>query len=58
MNNLKRFTVCKLAGHHWLKVAYPRDTDGASAGTFLRCQRCGKEDHNVGTVAPGPGVAG
>ena len=24
MNNLKRFTVCKLAGHKWVKVAIPR----------------------------------
>ena len=23
MNNLKRFTVCKLAGHKWLKIGYP-----------------------------------
>ena len=23
MNNLKRFTVCKLAGHKWAKVGYP-----------------------------------
>ena len=23
MNNLKRFTVCKLAGHKWLKISYP-----------------------------------
>ena len=23
MNNLKRFTICKLAGHKWLKISYP-----------------------------------
>ena len=57
MNNLKRFTVCKLAGHKWLKVAYPPGADGEDPETFFaRCQRCGKENHNVGTV-PGP-VAG
>jgi hypothetical protein len=28
MNNLKRFTVCKLAGHKWLRVAYPPGADG------------------------------
>jgi hypothetical protein len=52
MNNLKRFTVC-LAGHKWVKVAYPPAADGEAAGTFLRCQRCGKENHEVGTIPPG-----
>ena len=51
MNNLKRFTVCKLAGHKWLRVAYPPGADGEDPETFfLRCRRCGKENHNVGTV--------
>jgi hypothetical protein len=53
MNNLKRFTVCKLRGHDWARVAYPRSTDGESTGTFLRCQRCGKENHEAGTHARG-----
>ena len=52
MNNLKRFTVC-LVSHTWVKVGYPPGADGESAGTFLRCLRCGKENHDVGTVAPG-----
>ena len=55
MNNLKRFTVCKLAGHKWAKVGYPPSSDGETAGTFLRCQRCGKENHDAGTVARGAG---
>ena len=55
MNNLKRFTVCKLAGHKWVKVAYPPSADGEAAGTFLRCQRCDKENHEAGTVARGAG---
>jgi hypothetical protein len=73
MNNLKRFTVCKLAGHDWSKVTYPPPTtteptthtgrtsktwaytDGEATGTFLRCQRCGKEDHAAGTHARGGG---
>ena len=38
MNNLKRFTVCKLAGHHGCKVAYPPSPEGEATGTFLRCQ--------------------
>ena len=46
MNNLKRFTVCKLAGHNWGRVAYKRYED--DTGYFLRCVRCGKEDHNTG----------
>ena len=49
MNNLKRFTVCKLAGHKWAKVGYPPSSDGETAGTFLSCQRCGKE-----TMTPEP----
>lgn len=56
MNNLKRFTVCKLAGHKWATVAYPRSADGeAATGTFLRCLRCGKENHKAGTHARGGG---
>lgn len=55
MKNLKRFTVCKVAGHDWLKIGYPRGADGESAGTFLRCRRCGKENHGAGTVARGAG---
>lgn len=55
MNNLKRFTVCKLAGHKWVKVGYPAGADGETAGTFLRCLRCGKENHDAGTVARGAG---
>ena len=56
MNNLKRFTVCKLAGHKWAKVGYPPTADGeTSSSTFLRCMRCGKENHDAGTVARGGG---
>jgi hypothetical protein len=55
MDNLKRFTVCKLAGHGWLKIGYSPGTDGEAAGFFLRCRRCGKENHKAGTVARGAG---
>lgn len=55
MNNLKRFTVCKLLSHKWLRVGYPPGSDGEASGTFLRCQRCGKEDHKTGTIARGAG---
>lgn len=55
MNNLKRFTVCKIwVGHKWVKVGYPAGSDGEASGTFLRCLRCGKENHEAGTVARGP----
>ena len=54
MNNLKRFTVCKLAGHDYVKVSYPPAADGEAAGTCLRCKRCGKENHDAVTVARGP----
>ena len=55
MNNLKRFTLCKLAGHDYVKVAYPRGSDEEATGTFMRCQRCGKENHEAGTNARGAG---
>ena len=53
-NNLKRFTLC-LAAHKWAKIAYPKGADGEGAGTFLRCLRCGLENHDAGTVARGGG---
>lgn len=55
MNNLKRFTVCKLVNHRWVTIGYPRGADGETSGTFLRCQRCGKENHEAGTIARGAG---
>jgi hypothetical protein len=55
MNNLKRFTICKLAGHKYVKVAYPPSPDGEASGTFLRCLRCDKENHEAGSVARGAG---
>ena len=55
MDNLKRFTICKLAGHQWAKIAYPPSPEGEATGTFLRCRRCGKENHDAGTVARGAG---
>ena len=56
MNNLKRFTVCKLSGHQWANVAYPPSPDGEGTGTFLRCQRCGKENHEVMHARGGGGA--
>lgn len=54
MNNLKRFTVCKLVNHDWKKTQYP-SSDGEDTGFFLRCLRCGKEDHDTGIGARGGG---
>lgn len=50
MNNLKRLTVCALRSHQWVRVPYPPDAEGAVTGHFLRCQRCGKENHDAGAV--------
>jgi hypothetical protein len=55
MDNLKRFTVCKLLNHAYVRVPYPPGPDGEEGGTFLRCTRCGKENHNAGTVPRGGG---
>ena len=57
MKQLQRFTVCKLLDHKWQKIAYPAGPDGERSGMYLRCRRCGKEDHDVGSVAKGPGGA-
>ena len=54
-HHLQRFTLCKLAGHKWGKVPYPRGADDETPGTFLRCMRCRKENHRAGTVARGAG---
>ena len=53
-NTLKRFTVC-LPGHKWVKIAYPPSPEGEATGTFVRCLRCGYENHEAGTVARGAG---
>jgi len=37
---LKRYTVCKVANHKWVKTEYPGSEGG---GYFLLCQRCGKQ---------------
>ena len=54
MNNLKRFTVCKVLNHDYLRISYPPVGEEA-AGYFLRCKRCGKETHDAGAVARGAG---
>ena len=56
MNNLKRFTACKVMGHDWATVSYPTGSDGEAPGHFLRCQRCDKENHEAGTHGRGGGA--
>lgn len=55
MNNWKRFTICKIVNHKYVKVSYPRGADDEAPGTFLRCLRCGKENHDAGTTSRGAG---
>jgi len=43
MNQLKRFTVCMLMNHKWVKTRYPLGSDGEAGGLFVRWRRCGKE---------------
>jgi hypothetical protein len=45
---LKRWTLCLVMGHKWTNVPYPR-ADGA---TFLKCSRCGHENHSGQSVRP------
>jgi hypothetical protein len=49
---LKRYTICKVMNHKWVKVEYP---GSEGSGFFLKCQRCGKEhEMNVGPALMGP----
>jgi hypothetical protein len=43
--NVKRWTICLLLGHKWLKVPYAGHED---TGFFVRCRVCRYENHNVG----------
>ncbi len=58
MNQWKRFTICKLTGHKWVKTGYPPASDGEASGFFVRCRRCHKEDHNTGVIARGASGGG
>ena len=40
--NIKRFTVC-LINHKYVTVPYD---DHSDSGKFLRCLRCGHENHD------------
>lgn len=43
--NIKRWTICLVTNHKWSKVPYAEGT-----GRFLRCRRCGQEDHSGDTT--------
>ena len=38
--------MCLLLSHKWVKVPYPAVGDERT-GTFLRCSRCGHENHEI-----------
>jgi hypothetical protein len=46
INKLKRFSVCIVLNHDWVKKPYVELVE--DTGHFFRCQRCGKEDHSGG----------
>jgi hypothetical protein len=59
MNQSKRFSVCMLMNHKWVKTRYPLGSDGEAGGFFVRCRRCGKENHDAGVGGSGEGpIAG
>ncbi len=42
--NLKRWSICLVRGHKWLRVPYDSHED---TGYFVRCRVCGHENHDV-----------
>ena len=52
--NVKRWTVCLVApgGHRWVTVPYSEHED---TGYFVRCLRCGHENHEGTSVRPTAG---
>jgi len=59
-NSFENAGICRVKGaHKWVKTGYPPGSDGEASGFFLRCRRCGKENHDTGIIAGGPaGAAG
>ena len=53
--NLKR-VVCFVQSHRWAKRQYPNDEPGA--GYYLRCLRCGKDNHGTGRTHGHMGTTG
>ncbi len=52
--NLKRWTLCLVRGHRWLRTPYP---ESAGQSYFVRCRSCGFENHNgMGVRATGAGL--
>ena len=50
--NVKRWTVCLVApgGHKWATIPYSPGQD--DTGFFVRCLRCGHENHEGSSVRP------
>ena len=49
--NLTRWTTCLVVNHKWVTVPY---NDHDDSGKYLKCRRCGHEDHSSsGTIATG-----
>ena len=47
--NLRRWTLCLLAGHKWNRIPYGKHDD---SGFFVRCARCGYENHEGASIRP------
>ncbi len=45
----KRWTICLVMGHKHTQIAYNQEDD---SGRFLRCLRCGVENHKGSSVRP------
>ena len=53
--NVKRWTLCLLRGHRWVKTPYPGSEGPESF--FVRCTSCRHENHNgMGVRATGAGL--
>ncbi len=53
--NVKRWTLCLLRGHRWVRTPYP-GSDSADS-FFVRCTSCHHENHNgMGVRATGAGL--
>lgn len=49
MGQLSRWTVCLVANHRYHRIQYGKGDD---SGYFLRCRRCGHENHNDSSIRP------
>ena len=47
--NIKRWTICLLRDHKWNRIPYGDHDD---SGFFVRCARCGHENHEGVGIRP------